>query len=433
MKNSWGAASNEFPNQRDWGDEGYFYMSYYDQSLVIVEAFDYDINGRETDKNGEFIANQYDYMTIDYSNCDAYDELASAANVFVAEDAQELTSLSCETSQPGTTVTYEVYRLADDAASPTDGELVTSIEETYEYGGYHLVSIPEADRAKAQFAKGERFSVVVTQRGVSGDYLVLAQGGTNEAYHEWAIGVLTASENENHNVEAAIIEELRTRYRNENLDATDEEVDAYIASQADLIAKMVETYIQVALPLFGRSVVNPGESFLLGDGAWTDWSDVIASGTLPDAELIDYDNFSIKAYGDPFDLPFPDVAWGEWYFDAVTRASELGLMNGYDDGTFGPADGLTREQFCAVIANAAGADLEGQDESALGAFADAPGVSAWARPAVAWAVERGVISGVEQADGSRTLDATRVLTRAEMAAMMVNAVDAVDAGVISFG
>lgn len=326
VKNSWGAASNEFPNQRDWGDEGYFYMSNYDQSLVIVEAFDYDINGRETDKNGEFIANQYDYMTIDYSNCDAYDELASAANVFVAEDAQELTSLSCETSQPGTTVTYEVYRLADDAASPTDGELVTSIEETYEYGGYHLVSIPEADRAKAQFAKGERFSVVVTQQGVSGEYLVLAQGGTNEAYHEWAIGVLTESENENHNVEAAIIGELRTRYRNENLDATDEEVDAYIASQADTIAKMVETYIQVALPLFGRSVVNPGESFLRADGAWTDWSDVIASGTLPDAELIDYDNFSIKAYGDPFDLPFPDVAWGEWYFDAVTRAEMAAMM-----------------------------------------------------------------------------------------------------------
>ena len=50
VKNGWGAASNEFPNQRDWGDEGYFYMSYYDQSLVIVEAFGYDINGREPDR-----------------------------------------------------------------------------------------------------------------------------------------------------------------------------------------------------------------------------------------------------------------------------------------------------------------------------------------------------------------------------------------------
>lgn len=141
---------------------------------------------------------------------------------------------------------------------------------------------------------------------------------------------------------------------------TDEEVDACIASQADLIEKMVETYIQVALPLFGRSVVNPGESFLLADGAWTDWSDVIASGTLPDAELIDYDNFSIKAYGDPFDLPFPDVAWGEWYFDAVARAAELGLMNGYGDGTFGPADGLTRERAAVALWNA----LAGGDDAA---------------------------------------------------------------------
>ena len=170
-------------------------------------------------------------MTIDYSTCEAYDDRASTANVFVAEDAQELTSLSCETSQPGTTVTYEVYRLVD-GEGPTDGELVTKIEETYEYSGYHLVSIPEADRAKARFAKGEHFSVVVTQRGVSGEYLVLAQGGTHEAYHEWAIGVLTAFESENHNVEAAIIEELRAQYRNENLEATEEEIDAYIATQA---------------------------------------------------------------------------------------------------------------------------------------------------------------------------------------------------------
>ena len=160
VKNSWGAASNEFPNQNAWGNDGYFYLSYYDQTIVIVEAFDYDINGRETDKNGEFIANQYDYMTIDYSTCEAYDDRASTANVFVAEDAQELTSLSCETSQPGTTVTYEVYRLVD-GEGPTGGELVTKIEETYEYGGYHLVGIPEADRAKARFAKGEQFCAVI--------------------------------------------------------------------------------------------------------------------------------------------------------------------------------------------------------------------------------------------------------------------------------
>lgn len=183
---------------------------------------------------------------------------------------------------------------------------------------------------------------------------------------------------------------------------------------------------------------------------------------------------------------FPDVAEGAWYHDAVIRAAELGVMNGYSgSGKFGPLDWLTREQaaavmfnylgdndhaappaphkdvlndwytdavnwavsegvmggyagsdlfgvgrtltreeFCAVIANAAGADLDAADTSALSRFADGGAVSAWARPAVAWAVEAGIMNGVEMGDGSRELQATRGLVRAEMAAMTVSAIDA---------
>ncbi|WP_161938975.1 S-layer homology domain-containing protein [Collinsella ihumii] len=183
---------------------------------------------------------------------------------------------------------------------------------------------------------------------------------------------------------------------------------------------------------------------------------------------------------------FPDVPEGAWYHDAVTRAAQLGVMNGYSgSGLFGPLDWLTREQaaavmfnylgegdlaappaphrdvlndwytdavnwavaedvmggyagsdlfgigrtltreeFCAVIANAAGADLDAADASALDRFADGSAVSDWARPAVAWAVEAGIMNGVEMADGSRELQATRGLVRAEMAAMTVSAIDA---------
>ncbi|MBM6777722.1 S-layer homology domain-containing protein [Collinsella tanakaei] len=182
---------------------------------------------------------------------------------------------------------------------------------------------------------------------------------------------------------------------------------------------------------------------------------------------------------------FPDVPEGAWYHDVVTRAAQLGVMNGYSgSGLFGPLDWLTREQaaavmfnylgegnlaappaphrdvlndwytdavnwavaegvmggyagsdlfgigrtltreeFCAVIANAAGTDLNAADASALDRFADGNSVSDWARPAVAWAVEAGIMNGVEMEDGSRELQATRGLVRAEMAAMTVSAID----------
>ena len=51
-------------------------------------------------------------------------------------------------------------------------------------------------------------------------------------------------------------------------------------------------------------------------------------------------------------------------------------------------------------------------------------MSAWARTAVAWAVEAGIMNGVALDNGSRALQATRGLVRAEMAAMTVSAIDA---------
>ena len=118
-----------------------------------------------------------------------------------------------------------------------------------------------------------------------------------------------------------------------------------------------------------------------------------------------------------------DVGQGEWYSPYVNWAVDEGVMEGYDGGEFGVGDALTREQFAAVIAKAVGADVGAADRSVLEVFPDAGGVSGWARETMAWAVENGLVSGVETEDGTRELQATRTLARAEMATMMMNAVD----------
>lgn len=122
--------------------------------------------------------------------------------------------------------------------------------------------------------------------------------------------------------------------------------------------------------------------------------------------------------------PLSDVDRAAWYAPSLNWAFENGIMNGYDGSDrFGVGDALTREQFCAVIASAVGANTAGADLSVLDAFPDAAEVSSWARPSVAWAVEQGLLNGEEQSGGTRVLSATRDITRAEMAAMMLNAVD----------
>ena len=126
-----------------------------------------------------------------------------------------------------------------------------------------------------------------------------------------------------------------------------------------------------------------------------------------------------------------DVAQGQWYSAAVNWAVANGVMNGYDGtGTFGVGEALTREQFTGMVANACGADLTSVDLSVLEAYGDFEGVSGWAKRAMAWAIEAGVINGVDLPDGTRELQAGRNISRAEMAAMMKNAIDA---GVLELG
>lgn len=120
----------------------------------------------------------------------------------------------------------------------------------------------------------------------------------------------------------------------------------------------------------------------------------------------------------------PDCLAGSWYVSPVTWALEKGVFHGYDDGTgnFGPNDSLTREQAACVLMNAA--EVAGEDVSQradLSAYPDADDVSDYAREAMEWAVERGLISGVETEDGGRVLDPQGTCTRAQLAALLMNA------------
>lgn len=106
---------------------------------------------------------------------------------------------------------------------------------------------------------------------------------------------------------------------------------------------------------------------------------------------------------------FPDCSEGEFYAEAVAWCASEGIMTGYEDGTFGPADPVTREQLATVLWRAAGSPEADAD---LSAFPDAGSVSEFAEGAVAWAVGAGAISG-QGSDG--TLDPVGSLERAQCA------------------
>ena len=108
---------------------------------------------------------------------------------------------------------------------------------------------------------------------------------------------------------------------------------------------------------------------------------------------------------------FPDVAASAWYADAVNWAAANGYVTGYDNGLFGPEDGLTREQMAAILYRYAGSPAPA---GSLDGFADAASASAYAVDALRWAVGEGLLTGK---DGGR-LDPTGTASRAELAQIL---------------
>ena len=112
---------------------------------------------------------------------------------------------------------------------------------------------------------------------------------------------------------------------------------------------------------------------------------------------------------------FPDVGDHHWYDDAVHWAEDHGIVGGYGDGTFKGDKEVTREELVVMLWNYAGKQTT-KDNSLVNGFNDAAKVSDWAKTAMNWALENGVLGG----KGGKMLDPTGFATRAELAQMMKN-------------
>ena len=92
-------------------------------------------------------------------------------------------------------------------------------------------------------------------------------------------------------------------------------------------------------------------------------------------------------------VTYPDIKRGQWYYNAVHYVTLCGFMKGYQSGKFGPADNLQRQDFVVALARIAGADLTPYMDSTGGLKDVVKG--AYYAPAVAWAVDQGIITGYQ--------------------------------------
>ena len=115
---------------------------------------------------------------------------------------------------------------------------------------------------------------------------------------------------------------------------------------------------------------------------------------------------------------FTDVPNGKWYSAAVNWAQSAGVVAGYNDGSFGPNDNITREQLAVMLfayASHKGLDVADRVADLNSQFSgDSASIHSWAFDAVSWAVANEIITGTS----ATTINPRGSATRAEAATMI---------------
>ena len=256
IKNSWGHDDASDPkNNFYWGNsgDGYFYLSYYDQSMCVAESFNFD-----TDSDTQFLMkdiDMYDFLpTVGKSRVTMKDEI-SMASVFTAQNNCAVRFIGVEVTSAESDVEYSVYKLNDNAASPVDGTLFAQSTKHFNYIGYHMVDIGRS----LALRKGDKYSVVVKIKDPDGYQLNVSRDTNKQG------------------------EDYYEPYYHERYLDSGEDPAHYTPSTS-----------------YSKAVVNKGESFVGSGSEWTDWADVISELKKLNKDLnndgFEYDNFAVRSY-----------------------------------------------------------------------------------------------------------------------------------------
>ena len=212
------------------------------------------------------------------------------------------------------------------------------------------------------------------------------------------IAVITATTQDgNHTAACAVTVRPDVPPANPNYRITVEATQGGTVTADPTAAKAGTTVTLTPVPDRGYQVGTVAVTDRFGDPvAVTENADGTYTFTMPNGQV------TVTVTFEQAPLPFPDVAEGDWFYDAVRYAYETGLMDGVGDSLFAPNSETTRAQLVTILYRLAGEPEPGGDSG----FSDvAAGI--WYTDAVAWAAANGIVNGVSETEFAPGKDITR--------------------------
>ena len=116
------------------------------------------------------------------------------------------------------------------------------------------------------------------------------------------------------------------------------------------------------------------------------------------------------------EVMFKDVASDMWYTDAIAWASANGIVNGYNEETFGTNDSISRQDMVTILYRYLKyKGLTPADGVELDMYTDAEQISDYAKTAMEWANATGLVKGTSET----TLSPKDNCTRAQVATIIL--------------
>ena len=140
-------------------------------------------------------------------------------------------------------------------------------------------------------------------------------------------------------------------------------------------------------------------------------------GKVTRAEFATFICRALHLEGGMESIQFSDVAPDAWYSNSINSLTKLGIINGYEDGSFRPQSEITREEMVTILIKAYYCiqEQERPDEMEALHFKDSDEISLWAVESIKAAYKLGLVEG----DLMGYLNPKATATRAETAKVIV--------------